>query len=152
MQLTHLLIKVQIFWNYYFTFYRTDDLSKIPDVESFDVLVYLMQSCWWSSDRLTNYKKDNGYRLHMANHVDDVKAAYGLHPDFMYIKCTCMPETRQSAQPYDTWLLVRTSSGEIISGGCTCVAYVYTLIIYINPYKITQHWQYSILLNTSNVQ
>ena len=127
-------------------------MSKIPDVESFDVLVYLMQSCGWSSDRLTNYKKDNGYRLHMANHVDDVKAAYGLHPDFMYIKCTCMPETRQSAQPYDTWLLVRTSSGEIISGGCTCVAYVYTLIIYINPYKITQHWQYSILLNTSNVQ
>ena len=86
--------------------------------------MYLLHKCGWNPDRLRNYKQDNGYRLHLANHIDDVKASEVLHTDFMYMKCTCMPETRQSAQPYDTWVLLRISSGEIISGGCTCVAYV----------------------------
>lgn len=58
----------------------------------------------------------------MANHIDNVQASYGLHPEFMYAKCTCVPETRQSAQPYTPWIILRSSSGEIISGGCTCVA------------------------------
>ncbi|XP_062577470.1 uncharacterized protein LOC134239315 [Saccostrea cucullata] len=98
------------------------DLSQIPDVESFDVLVYLTQKCGWNSARLSNYKQDNGYRLHMAGHIDDVQASSDLIPGYMYVKCKCVPETRQSAQPYESWILIRMQSGEIVSGGCTCVA------------------------------
>ena len=94
-----------------------------------------MNKCGWSSDRLTSYKIDNGYRLHLAHHIDNVQVSHGLHPEFMYLKCTCVPETRQSAQPYIPWILLRCTSGEIISGGCTCVAYVIHTHTHIYIYK-----------------
>ena len=94
----------------------------MPDIESCDVLVYFMRCCGWNHERLANYKQDNGYRLHMSCHIDDVKAAYHTHPGYLYLKSTCMPETRQNAQPYEVWVLVNKTSGEVISGGCTCVA------------------------------
>lgn len=98
------------------------DLASVPDFESCDVLVYLMRWCGWTHERLRLYKQDNGYRLHMACHIDDVKAAYHLHQEYIYLRATCMPETRQNAQPYDVWILANKTTGEILSGGCTCVA------------------------------
>uniref|UniRef100_K1QDT8 Uncharacterized protein n=1 Tax=Magallana gigas TaxID=29159 RepID=K1QDT8_MAGGI len=60
------------------------DLASVPDFESCDVLVYLMRWCGWTHERLRLYKQDNGYRLHMACHIDDVKAAYHLHQEYIY--------------------------------------------------------------------
>lgn len=92
-------------------------MASVPDFESCDVLVYLMRWCGWTHERLRLYKQDNGYRLHMACHIDDVKAAYHLHQEYIYLRATCMPETRQNAQPYDVWILANKTTGEILSGG-----------------------------------
>jgi hypothetical protein len=51
------------------------------------------------------HKKDNGYALFCAGHVSDVKLS--LIPgsqSFYYILATCVPETRQSVDPYTVWL------------------------------------------------
>lgn len=54
-----------------FIFFRRKDLASIPDIESCDVLVYLLLWCGWSPERLSRYKQDNGYRSYMACHIDD---------------------------------------------------------------------------------
>ncbi|XP_055997434.1 uncharacterized protein LOC125669461 [Ostrea edulis] len=41
--------------------------------------------------------------------------------DLCFIKGRCVPETRQSSEPYSPWILVE-NSGHIFSAECTCVA------------------------------
>lgn len=48
-----------------------------------------MNKCGWISNRLSKIKMDNGYRLHMANIVDNVQASYILQTKFIYVKYTC---------------------------------------------------------------
>ncbi|XP_069116847.1 uncharacterized protein [Argopecten irradians] len=96
-------------------------LKCLPDIDSCDTLIYLMRFCKWGEDRLRAYKNDNGYRLFLANHIDNVIISDILQGHFRYVKATCVPETRQTAKPYDVWVLIR-DTGEILSGGCTCVA------------------------------
>uniref|UniRef100_A0A8W8P0P0 Uncharacterized protein n=1 Tax=Magallana gigas TaxID=29159 RepID=A0A8W8P0P0_MAGGI len=91
-----------------------------------------MKWCGWTHERLRLYKQDNGYRLHMACHIDDVKAAYHLHQKYIYLRET-LPETRQSAQPYDVWILANKTTGEILSGRCTCVANYRQVVVTPEP-------------------
>ena len=39
----------------------TEDLKTLPYIESYDILIYLMQICEWSENRLSNYRSANGY-------------------------------------------------------------------------------------------
>ena len=95
-------------------------LNDLQEVESCDILIYFMKLCKWNEQRLKSYKNDNGHRLFMANHIDNVTISEKLENHFFYVKATCVPETRQTAKPYDVWVLLRYP-GEVISGGCTCV-------------------------------
>ena len=101
----------------------SENLSNLPNVESFDVQHYLKHSCLWTNERLKSYKGDNSYRLHSNGHIKDVQVA-GLDTNYSYVKCLCIPEERQSADPYQIWLLINLD-GSVHSGQCTCVAYVY---------------------------
>ncbi|KAK3085229.1 hypothetical protein FSP39_000245 [Pinctada imbricata] len=95
-------------------------LSNLPDIDFCDIFLYLMNSCKWDDERLKNYKNDNGHRLFLGRHIDNVQLS-GIQQDhYIYIRATCVPETRQSAAPYNVWLLLK-DSGEISSGGCSCV-------------------------------
>lgn len=96
-------------------------LSELPDIDYCDILIYLMRWCMWGENRLKSYRNDNGYRLFVANHIDNVVISDSLQERYRYVKATCVPETRQSANPYDVWVIV-ADTGEITSGGCTCVA------------------------------
>ena len=98
----------------------TDNLSNIPNIESFDVNYYLSNSCHWTNDRLKLYKSENSYRLHTNGHVHDVKIC-AMDNDYSFISGKCTPEERQSADPYVMWILVH-KEGIINSGECTCVA------------------------------
>ncbi|KAK3098896.1 hypothetical protein FSP39_024075 [Pinctada imbricata] len=100
------------------------NLSTLPNIEHYDVLIYLLHYCKWPEQRLKNFKNDNGYRLFLANHIDNVEISSTLREEFVYVKATCVPETRQSATPYSVWILIKHVSGEILSAGCSCVAYV----------------------------
>ncbi|XP_033763165.1 uncharacterized protein LOC117344514 [Pecten maximus] len=98
------------------------DLTSIPTVEYCDILIYFMKVCGWSETRLKNYKSDSGYKLYLDHHISEV--CLGAIPNsgsYMYVKASCIPETRQSATPYSTWLLIK-QDGHVKSGGCTCVA------------------------------
>ncbi|XP_061185059.1 uncharacterized protein LOC133193101 [Saccostrea echinata] len=95
------------------------DLKKVPDIDIADVFVYLI-NIGWDQNRLHSYKVDKGYLLYQNNHVDSVRMC-PLDSDYSYVMCNTTPETRQSEDPYRTWLLVKTD-GYIISGGCSCVA------------------------------
>ncbi|XP_062576556.1 uncharacterized protein LOC134238447 [Saccostrea cucullata] len=75
----------------------------------------------WDPPRLKLYKQDNGYKLYTSSHVDNVKLHYFENVACFYIKCQTVPETRQQAAPYQTWILV-SEGGQIQSGGCSCVA------------------------------
>ena len=108
------------------------DLRSLPDIEYCDILIYLLQYCKWPEQRLKNYKNDNGYRLFQANHIDNVTISPLIRDSYMYVKASCVPETRQSSAPYSAWILIQHGTGEVISGGCTCVAYVHVPILF--PY------------------
>ncbi|CAG2212330.1 unnamed protein product [Mytilus edulis] len=99
----------------------TADLRGVPSVETGDIMIYLLSTCQWSDDRLRDYKQDNGYKLFMCNHISDVKLYKTDTLGYMYVHANCVPETRQSADPYNTWVLM-DSTGYLKSGGCTCVA------------------------------
>jgi hypothetical protein len=107
------------------------DIKLLPNIEQCDILIYLFKKCDWNDDRLKLYKKDNGYAFFCAGHVSDVKLS--LVPgtqSFYYILATCVPETRQSAEPYTVWLIIE-KSGSVFSGGCSCVVLVCDLNVFI---------------------
>ncbi|KAJ8305296.1 hypothetical protein KUTeg_015841, partial [Tegillarca granosa] len=91
----------------------TKDLSNLPDVESCDIMLYLLKCCGWSDTKLRRYKSDDGYRLHLENHVDNVEYCSLLDLSYFYIRSTCIPQTRQNETPYTVWILI-TSDGEIM--------------------------------------
>lgn len=80
-----------------------------------------MTYCKWDSHRLQSYKNDNGFRLISSNHIEHVQISETFQNNYMYIKSDCIPETRQTSDPYKTCVLAR-QSGQIVSGGSTCVA------------------------------
>ncbi|KAJ8309723.1 hypothetical protein KUTeg_011588 [Tegillarca granosa] len=65
-------------------------MSNLPDVESCDIMLYLLKCCginlykenytgqeqnvftMWSDTKLHRYKTDDGYQLHLENHVDEI--------------------------------------------------------------------------------
>jgi hypothetical protein len=96
------------------------DLRELPTIESHDVSFYLRTVCEWPEDSVKKYKNDNGYRLHSDGHINTVKM-YKVDPQCIYVIAKCVPETRQSAEPYNLWILVEVS-GVIHSGECGCVA------------------------------
>jgi hypothetical protein len=53
--------------------------------------------------RLTSYKKDNGYKLHLDNHISNVAIAKVADTDtytpHFYVKATCILETIQTETP-----------------------------------------------------
>ncbi|XP_065944675.1 uncharacterized protein [Magallana gigas] len=88
------------------------NLATIPTIDTFDVTSFLQNYCGWSEERLRRRKSDNGYKLHCSGHIHDVTMA---------MLGKCVPETRQSSDPYIPWILVE-KSGHIFSAECTCVA------------------------------
>lgn len=96
-------------------------LGNLPDIQTYDILIFLMTYCKWDNQRLQTYKNDNGFRLFSANHIDHVQISEVLEHDYFYIKASCVPETRQTSDPYCVWVLIH-QSGRVLSGGCTCVA------------------------------
>ena len=63
----------------------TDDLSKIPVIESFDVQFYLKETRLRINDRLKSYKTDSSYRQHTNGHIKDVKLCTP-HPTLRYVR------------------------------------------------------------------
>ncbi|XP_062621132.1 uncharacterized protein LOC134282750 [Saccostrea cucullata] len=98
----------------------TPNLAIIPSIDAFDVSSFLQNYCGWSVERLRNKKSDSGYKLHCSGHIYDVVMAM-LGEDVCFIKGKCVPETRQSNDPYIPWIQVE-KSGHIFSAECTCVA------------------------------
>lgn len=100
-------------------FCRSGDLTNIPNIECYDVLLYFMGPCGWNTEQLRNYKTEKGYCL--VGHLDKVKAAYYAQADqmYFYLRSTCKSQTRPKV--YDIWVLVK-NTGEIMTGRCTCKA------------------------------
>lgn len=96
------------------------DLSDLPDVNYCDILVYFMNICLWSEQRLTKYKEDEGYKLFTDTHIDYV-TMHKVDHNYCYIKSVCTPQDRQNDAPYITWVLVH-EEGRVKAGGCNCVA------------------------------
>ncbi|VDI55777.1 Hypothetical predicted protein [Mytilus galloprovincialis] len=96
------------------------DLRDLPLIESYDILIYLMKVGQWNESRLSNYRRDNGFNLYTSNHIHDVKLHRLINTEYFYVRAACVPETRQSENPYNPWVIVGTE-GHFRSGGCTCV-------------------------------
>ncbi|XP_071142126.1 uncharacterized protein [Mytilus edulis] len=96
------------------------DLRDLPLIESYDILIYLMKVGQWNESRLSNYRRDNGFNLYTSNHIDDVKLHRLINTEYFYVRAACVPETGQSENPYNPWVIVGTE-GHFRSGGCTCV-------------------------------
>ena len=62
-----------------------ENLKDVPAMENYDDMIYLYKSYdHWNERRLRNYKSDNGYRLHQANHIIDI-IEVGRVPDTTYM-------------------------------------------------------------------
>ena len=76
------------------------------------------------NDKLRKYQKDNAYLLFKDRHISDVRISDFIpvgSKQYLYTTAGCRPQTRQSAPPYSTWLLISNESS-VQSGGCSCVA------------------------------
>ena len=105
----------------------TKDLKKLPSITCTDVFVYLSVDCAWTPERMKRHKEDDGYRMYIDNHVEEVElGTIQGENKFMYVRGRVRPEQRQTASRYSTWILC-ASSGEVKSAGCGCVA-AYVLI------------------------
>lgn len=78
-------------------------LTSLPDIQTCDILVFFMTYCKWDSHRLQSYKNDNGFRLFSSNHIEHVQISETFQNNYLYIKSDCIPETRQTSDPYKTW-------------------------------------------------
>ncbi len=97
-------------------------LKDLPNITLSHVFRYCVRHCGWTTERLCTYTSDDGYRMFLSNHVVKVELGVILrHSEHMYIKGSVIPEQRQSADRYDTWLLVSTRSF-VVSAGCECTA------------------------------
>ncbi|XP_070550275.1 uncharacterized protein [Ptychodera flava] len=96
-------------------------LKMMPKIDIADVFVYLISHCCWSTSRMKKYRYDRGYRLYKDGNIIGVQ----LHPmpdvNHLYVMGDCVRETSVREKPYKTWLLL-SEEGDIVSGGCTCVA------------------------------
>ncbi|XP_070544591.1 uncharacterized protein [Ptychodera flava] len=99
----------------------SSDLHSLPAVEIADILIYLLDKCDWTRERLSNYRNDNGFLLFRDGHIIDLKIHRIANTEYIYVMSDCVRETSQREQPYRTWFLMKTNS-KIISGGCNCVA------------------------------
>lgn len=90
-------------------------ISNLQDIHTYAILIFLMTYCTWDNQRLQTYKNDNGFQLFSANHVHISEV---LEHDYFYIKASCVPETRQTSDPYCVWVFIH-QSGRVLSGGCT---------------------------------
>ena len=99
----------------------TKNLASLPDIEIGDVLVYLLKYCGWDDGRMKRYRFDNGHKLFTESHIHNVEMCAIDKTPFLYVRSSCIPETRQNEAPYKTWILLN-EDGNVHSGGCTCVA------------------------------
>ena len=101
----------------------TTSLKDCPSLSLGDVFAYLIKSCQWTPERLTKFKDDDGYLMFVDNHVETVVLGLidGVNTH-VFVKGSVMPEQRQTAQRYHTWLLLNSRNSEVISAGCECVA------------------------------
>ena len=51
----------------------SDILTDLPQIELADVFTHLLSACDWSTARLKQRKKDDGYKLFDQRHIDRVK-------------------------------------------------------------------------------
>lgn len=95
------------------------DLSCIPNITNAHCFLYLVMKHSWSENRVKEIEKDRGYQLYLENHIQNVLVKNMLH-DTVFIRGTCIRQTKQSENPYSVWLLV-SSSGDIYTAGCHCI-------------------------------
>ena len=69
------------------------------------------------------HKNDNSYRLHINRHIKDVAIAPN-DSRFCYVRGNCIPEERQTADPYDIWVLLHPD-GTVNYGERIYAAFVY---------------------------
>lgn len=100
----------------------TSNLRTLPKLVLRDVFVYLVNSCNWTAERLSQYASDDGYLMFKDNHIENLQVGkIENHNEYVYVKASVKPEQRQGAQRYNTWLL-QSSDASIVSAGCACVA------------------------------
>ncbi|XP_070533622.1 uncharacterized protein [Ptychodera flava] len=98
------------------------DLQNTPALTLGDVFAYIVSHCKWTSERLSNYKCDDGYLMFKDGHVECVSIGIiNNNNDYVYLKGAVKPEQRQTAGRYETWVLM-TKNAVVLSAGCACVA------------------------------
>ena len=100
------------------------DLTFLPGLDLVHITVYLASHCKWPTTKLGSYQKDKSYLLFKDRHITEVEISQPVtvgSEDHVYVKGRCRPQTRQSAQPYSTWVLM-SSACVVKSAGCSCTA------------------------------
>ena len=98
----------------------SDDLRSVPNFEWPHVVIYLMETCGWTSQQVANYKDTRAFFLHDNNHVDKLlRHTIEDFPDFCYVKAMCTRQTSFSEKPYKVWVLLKKDS-TIQAAGCEC--------------------------------
>lgn len=103
-------------------FCRTNNLADIPDIETCNVLVYLLVRCNWSNERLIRYKENDAYKSKSRIDRNEINAAFYVHKHnmYLYLRSKFNPLPDEENPPYVVWVLVNKKSGEIMTSGCSC--------------------------------
>lgn len=106
-------------------------LTSLPDIQTCDILGFFMTYCKWDSHRLQSYKNDNGFRLFSSNHIEHVQISETFQNNYLYIKSDCIPETRQTSDPYKTWVSTSVRTNCVWRLYLCCVSFMFKYCIYI---------------------
>ncbi|XP_062609705.1 uncharacterized protein LOC134271523 [Saccostrea cucullata] len=98
----------------------SSNLITVPLIDIFDIQHYLCTESGWTKERFNNRKKENSFKLFSNGHIHGVELC-NLENDMLYMRARCVPETRQSGDPYKLWVLLN-KSGQIFSAECKCIA------------------------------
>lgn len=106
-------------------------LTSLPYIQTFDILFFFMTYCKWDSHRLQSYKNDNGIRLFSSNHIEHVQISETLQNNYLYIKSDSIPETRQTSDPYKTWVSTSVRTNCVWKLYLCCVSFMFKYCIYM---------------------
>ena len=93
---------------------------NLPDMAMSDIEVYFSKN----NDR--KYANTEGKNLYEGGHVTEVE--YNNISDclqFCYVRGKVVPQTGIGENPYSVWVCLSTTSGDILTGECGCLCWVW---------------------------
>jgi hypothetical protein len=99
----------------------SEDMRSWPNITLQEITIYLIESKAVDGQAMRNYKSMDSYNYFQSGWVDTVYYHELIGTEFVYMKANVRPSQAIHNEQHKAWVLCK-KSGEIMSGGCLCMA------------------------------